>query len=122
MDEDTILAADEQKIKQILINILENAIKYSPERSTISIENTATKNNTTIHIKDNGCGIEPEHISHITERFYRVNKARSRADGGTGLGLSIASQLVETQKGMLEFTSEVGKGTTVHITLPIWED
>ena len=80
------------------------------------------KTHTTIHIKDNGCGIEPEHISHITERFYRVNKARSRADGGTGLGLSIASQLVEAQKGMLEFTSEVGKGTTVHITLPIWED
>ncbi|PZX04934.1 signal transduction histidine kinase [Psychrobacillus insolitus] len=122
VDEDTILAADEQKTKQILINILENAIKYSPELSTISIENTTTKNHTTIHIKDNGCGIEPEHISHITERFYRVNKARSRADGGTGLGLSIASQLVEAQKGMLEFTSEVGKGTTVHITLPIWED
>lgn len=122
IDEDTILQADEQMTKQILINILENAVHYSPDSSTISIGNVTTKNETTIHIKDQGCGIAQEHLAHITERFYRVNKARSRADGGTGLGLSIASQLVELQKGKLAFTSEVEKGTTVYITLPIWED
>ncbi|MEK3980535.1 HAMP domain-containing sensor histidine kinase [Psychrobacillus sp. FSL K6-2836] len=122
IDEETILKADEQMTKQILINILENAIHYSPISSTITIENEIAKNETTIHIKDEGCGIAPEHLAHITERFYRVNKARSRADGGTGLGLSIASQLIEMQKGRLVFTSEVEKGTAVYIILPIWED
>lgn len=122
IDEETILKADEQMTKQILINILENAIHYSPVSSVITIGNEMTKSETTIHIKDEGCGIAPEHLVHITERFYRVNKARSRVDGGTGLGLSIASQLTEMQKGKLVFTSEVEKGTTVYITLPIWED
>lgn len=122
IDEETILKADEQMTKQILINILENAIHYSPVSSTITIGNEIAKNETTIHIKDEGCGIAPEHLPHITERFYRVNKARSRVDGGTGLGLSIASQLIEMQKGRLVFTSEVEKGTIVYITLPIWED
>ncbi|WP_391203705.1 sensor histidine kinase [Psychrobacillus sp. L4] len=118
VDEELILAADEQMTKRVLINIMENAIRYSPVGATIFITNT----NNTITIKDEGCGIEAEHLTHITERFYRVNKARSRSDGGTGLGLSIASQLISMQKGKLAFTSEVGKGTTVHITLPIWED
>lgn len=122
IDEETILKADEQMTKQVLINILENAIHYSPVSSTIAIGNEIAKNETTIHIKDEGCGIAPEHLAHITERFYRVNKARSRADGGTGLGLSIASQLIEIQNGKLTFTSEIEKGTTVYITLPLWED
>ena len=122
IDEETILKANEQMTKQILINIIENAIHYSPDSSTITIGNTLEKNDATIHIKDEGCGIAPEHLAHITERFYRVNKARSRIDGGTGLGLSIASQLVEIQKGKLLFTSEVEIGTTVYITLPIWEE
>ncbi|WP_342598904.1 HAMP domain-containing sensor histidine kinase [Psychrobacillus sp. FSL H8-0483] len=122
VDEETILSADELSSKQIFINILENAIRYSPEASNILIANKTTQTETTIHITDEGCGIEEEYLPHITERFYRVNKARSRSDGGTGLGLSIASQLIDVQKGRLAFTSEVGKGTTVHITLPIWED
>lgn len=122
IDEETILRADEQMTKQIFINILENAIHYSPVSSTIEIGNEMTMSDTTIFIKDQGCGIAPEHLAHITERFYRVNKARSRIDGGTGLGLSIASQLIEMQKGKLVFTSQVEKGTTVYITLPIWGD
>lgn len=122
IDEETILAADEQKTKQVLINIIENAIRYSPNLSKITISNTTTKKDTKIQITDEGCGMGQEHLPHITERFYRVNQARSRSDGGTGLGLSIASQLVEAQKGNLSFESELGKGTTVYITLPIWED
>lgn len=122
IDEETIIKAEEQKTKQILINILENAIHYSPNSSTISVGNTLSNQDTTIYIKDEGCGIAPEHLKHITERFYRVNKARSRADGGTGLGLSIATQLIELQKGQLTFESELEKGTTVYITLPIWKD
>ncbi|WP_144512212.1 cell wall metabolism sensor histidine kinase WalK [Bacillus sp. FJAT-22090] len=122
VDEETILAADEQKTKQIFINILENAIRYSPNSSNITIANKTTKKDTIIQITDEGCGMEQEHLLHITERFYRVNQARSRSDGGTGLGLSIASQLVDVQKGSLAFESVVGKGTTVYITLPIWED
>lgn len=122
IDEETILCADEQKTKQILINVIENAIRYSPNNSVITISNKTTKKETTIQIADEGCGIETEHLVHITERFYRVNKARSRSDGGTGLGLSIAAQLVEVQNGKLAFESEVGKGTNVYITLPIWED
>ncbi|SDO16942.1 Signal transduction histidine kinase [Psychrobacillus sp. OK028] len=122
IDEETIIKADEQMTKQILINILENAIHYSSDSSTIIIGNELSKKETTIHIKDEGCGIAPEHLAHITERFYRVNKARSRLDGGTGLGLSIASQLIELQKGKLDFKSEIKKGTVAYITLPIWED
>ena len=122
IDEETILCADEQKTKQVLINILENAIRYSSNTSKISISNKTMKKETIIQVTDEGCGIEKEHLPHITERFYRVNKARSRSDGGTGLGLSIAAQLVNVQNGKLAFESEVGKGTTVYITLPIWED
>ncbi|GGA47869.1 sensor histidine kinase [Psychrobacillus lasiicapitis] len=122
IDEETILCADEQKTKQVLINILENAIRYSSNTSKIVISNKTMKKETIIQVTDEGCGIEKEHLPHITERFYRVNKARSRSDGGTGLGLSIAAQLVDAQNGKLAFESEVGKGTTVYITLPIWED
>ncbi|MFJ5772043.1 sensor histidine kinase [Psychrobacillus sp. NPDC093180] len=122
IDEETILCVDEQKTKQVLINILENAIRYSSNMSKIVISNKTMKKETIIQITDEGCGIEKEHLPHITERFYRVNKARSRSDGGTGLGLSIAAQLVDVQNGKLAFESEVGKGTTVYITLPIWED
>ena len=122
VDEETILSADEESTKRIFINIIENAIRYSPEDSAIGIANENTQTSTTIHITDHGCGIESEHLPHITERFYRVNKARSRIDGGTGLGLSIALQLLIAQNGRLAFTSEVGKGTIVHITLPIWGD
>ncbi|WP_277587085.1 sensor histidine kinase [Psychrobacillus antarcticus] len=122
IDEGTIIKANEQMTKQILINILENAIHYSSVSSIITIGNELAKKETTISIKDEGCGIAPEHLAHITERFYRVNKARSRIDGGTGLGLSIASQLIEMQNGKLKFTSEVERGTTAYITLPIWEE
>ena len=122
IDEGIIIKANEQMTKQILINILENAIHYSSVSSIITIGNDLAKKETTIYIKDEGCGIAPEHLAHITERFYRVNKARSRIDGGTGLGLSIASQLIEMQNGKLQFTSEVERGTTAYITLPIWEE
>ncbi|MDI2586728.1 HAMP domain-containing sensor histidine kinase [Psychrobacillus sp. NEAU-3TGS] len=97
IDEETILCVDEQKTKQVLINILENAIRYSSNMSKIVISNKTMKKETIIQITDEGCGIEKEHLPHITERFYRVNKARSRSDGGTGLGLSIAAQLVDVQ-------------------------
>jgi len=79
-------------------------------------------NNAQIIIKDYGIGIPQEDLPHVTERFYRVNKARSRADGGSGLGLSIVEQLLKQLYGKIEIESKVEKGTTVKITLPLMEE
>lgn len=121
-DDALIIKADEVKLKQVFINIIENAINYSYEHTKVEI--TAFENNGSaqITIKDYGIGIPQEDLSHVTERFYRVNKARSRADGGSGLGLSIVEQLLKQLQGKIEIESEVEKGTIVKITLPLMEE
>ncbi|MFY0520358.1 sensor histidine kinase [Lysinibacillus sp. UGB7] len=121
-DDSLIVKADEVKLKQIFINIIENAINYSHEQSKVEI--TAVENNEFAHItiKDYGIGIPLADLSHVTERFYRVNKARSRADGGSGLGLSIVEQLLKQLYGKIEIESEVEKGTKVNITIPLMEE
>lgn len=122
VDDELIVKADEVKLKQIFINIIENAINYSYEQSKVDIVSVENNGNALITIKDDGIGIPLEDLSHVTERFYRVNKARSRADGGSGLGLSIVEQLLKQLHGKIEIESELDKGTTVKITMPLMEE
>ncbi|UZM98962.1 ATP-binding protein [Lysinibacillus sp. MHQ-1] len=109
MDDALIIQADEVKLKQIFINIIENAINYSYENSKVEMVAIEKNGSAQITIKDYGIGIPQEDISHVTERFYRVNKARSRADGGSGLGLSIVEQLLKQLQGRLEIKSIIEK-------------
>lgn len=118
IDEAIIVEADETQLKQVFINLLENAVQYSDVQSRIDIEVNEQNDMANITVKDYGIGIPQEHLARITDRFYRVNKARSRADGGSGLGLSIVKQIVQQHQGTLLITSEEQKGTTVTIQIP----
>lgn len=103
---------DLHRLKQIFINLINNAIAYTPAggRVTVSIEKDDKQLH--VHVSDTGIGIEQKEIPRIFERFYRVDKARSRNSGGTGLGLAIVKHLVEAHHGTISVKSEVGVGTT----------
>jgi signal transduction histidine kinase len=122
LDENCIVQGDEEKLKQIFINVIENAIRYSNENAKITVHSYQSDHRAIIEIQDEGIGIPEEDLPHITERFYRVNKARSRIDGGAGLGLSIVKQLVKQHDGALAIKSVVGEGTLVTISLPLMEE
>lgn len=117
VDEDWIVEGDAHLLEQVCINIIENAIRYSAEHQTITIRSSMTVTAGTLTIIDEGIGIDAADLAHVTERFYRANKARSTTDGGTGLGLAIVKQIVDAHEGTLHITSAVGEGTTVSITL-----
>lgn len=110
---------DRAKIEQVLINIISNAVKYTPDGGNIAISAGSGEGKVRITVQDNGIGIPPEDMDRIFERFYRVDKARSREFGGTGLGLAIAQEIVTQHGGNISLTSKPGEGTLVTITLPI---
>jgi len=110
--------ADEDRIEQVLLNIINNAVKYTADRGSISIETSRIGRNLQIRISDNGIGIPDEDIPRVFERFYRVDKARTRDMGGTGLGLSIAKEIVEAHGGSISVSSSTKEGTEVVILLP----
>ena len=112
-----MIEVDELKMKQVLIILLDNAIKYSTDKIEVTVEKE--QEDVIIKVKDYGIGIPKEDLAHIFERFYRVDKARSRATGGTGLGLSIAQTIVRQHKGEIFIKSEEEQGTEVVIHLPI---
>lgn len=112
-DDDAYVVADRDRVNQVINNITTNAIKYSPEGATIRIYVTEDKSYYKINVSDTGMGISKEDLPRIFERFYRVDKARSRAMGGTGLGLAIAKEIMEGHDGKLTAESEYGKGTTM---------
>ena len=118
-DKNIIINGDKDRIEQVIQNILTNAIKYTPNNGIVSITIREENEQAIISIKDNGIGIPKKDVSRIFERFYRVDKARSRDMGGTGLGLSIAKHIIEQHVGDISVKSEVGKGTEFEIKLPV---
>ncbi|MGF9963853.1 cell wall metabolism sensor histidine kinase WalK [Bacillus rhizoplanae] len=110
---------DEDKITQVLYNIISNALKYSPEGGTVTYRLREREDMLEISISDQGMGIPKENVDKIFERFYRVDKARSRKLGGTGLGLAIAKEMIQAHGGSIWAKSEEGKGTTIYFTLPM---
>ena len=113
------IVGDRERIEQVVVNILSNAVKYTPSGGHIRLSACAVPGNRVrITVEDDGVGIPAADVPRLFERFYRVDKARSRAAGGTGLGLAIAKEIVEQHEGKIALASEYGKGTTVTITLP----
>ncbi|HEM3555644.1 cell wall metabolism sensor histidine kinase VicK [Streptococcus suis] len=113
---------DTDKMTQVLDNILNNAIKYSPDGGTITFSMKTTDSQLIVSISDEGLGIPKADLPRIFDRFYRVDKARSRAQGGTGLGLAIAKEIVKQHKGFIWAKSEYGHGSTFTIVLPYSKD
>jgi two-component system, OmpR family, phosphate regulon sensor histidine kinase PhoR len=110
---------DSERMAQVLVNLVENAVKYTPQGGTIRIEGQASEQGIEVAVADNGIGIPPKDLARIFERFYRVDQARSRELGGTGLGLSIVKHIVEHHEGSVRVESEPGKGSRFSILLPI---
>jgi two-component system, OmpR family, phosphate regulon sensor histidine kinase PhoR len=116
---DLRMQADWDRLTQILVNLVDNAVKYTPEQGQITLgASSGAKGLVNVWVADTGIGIPSTDLPRITERFYRVDKARSRELGGTGLGLAIVKHLVQAHGGELWLESELGKGTTVHFSLP----
>jgi signal transduction histidine kinase len=114
-----LVMMDEKRVGQIIANLLTNSLRYTMKGGTIDIGVTRKDSMVEVWIKDTGPGIPKEELPFIFERFYRVDKSRSRTSGGTGLGLAIAKQFVEAHGGKIWAESEVGKGTCITFTLPI---
>ena len=113
------LTADKERIEQVIINIISNSIKYTPEDGKIDVTACEENGQITIRVQDNGIGIPEEDIAHIFERFHRVEKSRTSETGGTGLGLAIARELIEAHGGSITIDSDLGKGSAVTIVLPV---
>ncbi|WP_181349805.1 two-component system histidine kinase PnpS [Thalassobacillus sp. CUG 92003] len=113
-----MIEGDSGRLKQVILNLLTNAVNYTPEHGEIGIRIVDGEADVTLSITDTGVGMPQEEISRIFERFYRVDKARSRNSGGTGLGLAIVKHIVEAHQGSIEVVSAPDAGTTFHITLP----
>ncbi len=117
-DSDFVIHADELRLRQALLNLLTNAIRYTPIRGIVSINVTTQGTKVTITISDNGIGIDEKHLQHIFERFYRVDKKSHQYDGGTGLGLAIVKWVVDAHRGTVEVSSSPGQGSRFAISLP----
>jgi two-component system phosphate regulon sensor histidine kinase PhoR len=105
-------------LEQAVINLLDNAIKYSEPGSEVQVLGSQSSREVTITVSDHGCGISAEHLPRIFERFYRVDKARSRKLGGTGLGLAIVKHIIQAHGGRVTVKSTLGVGSTFTIHLP----
>jgi signal transduction histidine kinase len=119
-DEPVNVRADFDRTRQVIINLLGNALQYTPENGRVTVH--WTRNHTAVHfsVRDTGVGLAPPDVERVFQRFYRVDKSRSRASGGSGIGLTIARQLIEAQGGKIWAESQgVGQGSTFHFTLPL---
>lgn len=122
VDAPAIVAGDSTQLEQVLRNLIDNAMKYgaADEPVTLSLQ-TKDDGKLLVTVADRGPGIGPEHLPHLTRRFYRTDPGRSRASGGTGLGLAIVKHIVERHDGQLDIASRLGEGTQVSVTLPATE-
>jgi signal transduction histidine kinase len=116
--EDVSLQGDEDLLRRLILNLLDNAIKHTPEGGSVAVSLAVTGSWVRIVVSDTGAGIPEEAIPHVFERFYRVDKTRSRADGGSGLGLSIAKCVAEAHAGSIDLVSHPGQGSTFTVSLP----
>ena len=119
INEVPVFKSNRDKLEQVIINIVSNAIKYTSDGGKIDLVSGKLYNDAFVKVIDNGIGIPKENIPRLFERFYRIDKARSRDTGGTGLGLAISKQIIENIGGTITINSEFGKGTEVIITFPI---
>lgn len=115
---DVIVRGDQPQLEQLVRNLIDNALKYGAENGDVKVELVRNAGDeVALSVSDSGEGIAPEHIPHLTRRFYRTDPGRSRASGGTGLGLAIVKHIVERHRGRLDITSQVGQGTKVTVRL-----
>ncbi|WP_195853101.1 cell wall metabolism sensor histidine kinase WalK [Aerococcus sanguinicola] len=119
--DDYFVGIDQDRMTQVIDNIINNAIKYSPDGGTITVRLMSTHNEVTLSVQDQGLGVPQKSIPHLFDRFYRVDKARSRAQGGTGLGLAIAKEVIEMHHGRIWVNSIENKGSTLFVSLPYVE-
>ena len=113
-----VALADRDKIGQVLINLLHNALKFTPSGGTVSIETSVEDGHALLTVKDTGCGIAPEHLPFIFERFYRADPSRARETGGSGIGLAIAMAIARAHGGEIHVRSTVGQGSEFALSLP----
>ena len=118
IDEEVYINGDNNRLVQVMMNLMINAINYSPENTKILVHLYEESQNAIVEISDEGIGISEEELPRVFERFYRVDRDRSRNSGGTGLGLAIVKHLVEAHHGKIEVESSVGKGTTMRLIFP----
>ncbi len=117
--QDAPFQGDEDMLRRLILNLLDNAVKYTPTGGSIVVRLESGKRQAKIIVSDTGIGIPVDAASHVFERFYRVSKARSRAEGGSGLGLSIARWVAESHNGTIDLDSQPGRGSTFTVTLPL---
>lgn len=120
--ENLVVLANPDQMEQVLVNLVDNAIKYTPAEGQVIITGQQGADSIVVHVRDTGIGIMREHLPRIFERFYRVDKARSRQSGGTGLGLSIVKNIVESHGGLVTVESEYNRGSTFSFSLPVYSE
>jgi len=113
------IQGDELRLRQLFLNLIANAVKYTPEGGQLEISLATREDEAVVTVSDTGIGIPEEHLPHIFDRFYRIDKARNREDGGTGLGLAIVQSLAQAHDGRVNVTSIPGEGSTFTVYLPI---
>lgn len=119
-DKALVVRGDQNQLEQLVRNLVDNALKYGAADSPVSVRiERDQRDMAVLAVRDHGEGIAPEHIPHLTRRFYRTDPGRSRAAGGTGLGLAIVKHIVERHRGRLDIASKLGDGTTVTVRLPL---
>jgi len=115
------VCADKDKISQVMVNLISNGLKYTPQGGQVKIYVTSDNRSVKIIVEDNGYGIPPEDLPYIFERFYRADPSRNRQTGGSGIGLAIVKAIVEAHDGSVEVESTVNAGTKFIVTLPMEE-
>jgi signal transduction histidine kinase len=117
--DDVTIKGDTGRLKRLIANLVDNAIKYTPDDGRITLSLVKDGDFARLEVADNGIGIPPEDLPHIFDRFYRIDRARSRASGGTGLGLAIVKGIAEQHSGRVTVSSQMGKGTIFTVWLKL---